>query len=357
MGETKGEKMKILVAVAIVLAQSFAFGEYEGDPAYYESAIESLVVQTQYQREAKQASPIHETLLKLYKLQELGSNATRAQVNKILAEQNPAQITQSDYKFFLKNEISGTELPPYTVVLTFDDGPHETRSLEIAAELQKHGLPATFFEVGEEIQKYPHVTQELKNRGFLLANHSLNHKNLTKLEDPLVHEQIHSVQDMLDNLLNTANYWTTNFNMFYAKIFTQGLSRNISHNEFFRSPYGARSRRVLDIIRSYDVATSCFGTQCSIDYLQHVVWLIDSLDWADKKPESIEKRVFAELAAYHNRGVILFHDVHAQTVEAVKLILPRLIKEGYKVVTMYDAMAAHSMPMPPAPQSPGIIQN
>ncbi len=52
----------------------------------------------------------------------------------------------------------------------------------------------------------------------------------------------------------------------------------------------------------------------------HVFWNVDSLDWQDKDPASILARV-KKLMAAEKRGIILMHDIHPQTVEAVKLLL------------------------------------
>jgi peptidoglycan/xylan/chitin deacetylase (PgdA/CDA1 family) len=107
--------------------------------------------------------------------------------------------------------------------------------------------------------------------------------------------------------------------------------------EFFRSPYGARTARTMNIISNTIVGDANDSTQ--VDKLYHVLWTVDSLDWQDPNPESIAKRVFDQLATYGDRGIILFHDIHPQTVNAIQLVLPKLQQEGYKFLSLYEMVA------------------
>ncbi|MCC6277579.1 MAG: polysaccharide deacetylase family protein [Oligoflexia bacterium] len=326
-------------ALALLLIPNGAQCKRTSAQLFYDYAIESLLDAADHQAEAKQAGPLHQTLLRLYNLKALGDSASRAELEEALKTKNPLGLTEADFRYFASNELSGRELQPYEVVLTFDDGPHETRTLEVASILKHWGAPGAFFQVGEEGVKFPGHTQSLRDLGFLVANHSVSHKNLTKMDEPEIRSQIEGVQQFLNQTLGGPGFWNDQFQLFFAALFPHQL-RKIVANEFFRAPYGARSRRVLDIIKSYPVGESCQNQICAISKLNHVVWLVDSLDWADKNPESIEKRVFSQLDSFKNRGIILFHDIHAQTVLAIERIIPRLIKDGYKIVTLYDALAA-----------------
>jgi uncharacterized caspase-like protein len=82
----------------------------------------------------------------------------------------------------------------------------------------------------------------------------------------------------------------------------------------FRPPYGAQNKKVLDAVASHK--------------MRSLLWQIDSRDWADPVPTSIADRVVREVAQT-NRGVILFHDINARTVEALPLIIDTLKSEGY----------------------------
>jgi uncharacterized caspase-like protein len=84
--------------------------------------------------------------------------------------------------------------------------------------------------------------------------------------------------------------------------------------ELFRAPYGARNHDILERVNS--------------EGLRSVMWSIDSLDWADPIPESIAMRVLHELNQKH-KGIILFHDIHKQSVLALSPVVEELQRQDY----------------------------
>nr|WP_255511774.1 galactokinase family protein [Mitsuaria sp. TWR114] len=89
----------------------------------------------------------------------------------------------------------------------------------------------------------------------------------------------------------------------------------------FRFPYGARNDAALGAIEALK--------------LRSMMWNVDSLDWSDPIPKSIAARVLGELGK-QQRGIVLFHDIHARTVEALPLVLDQLKAEGYKFAAWKD---------------------
>jgi peptidoglycan/xylan/chitin deacetylase (PgdA/CDA1 family)/uncharacterized caspase-like protein len=198
-------------------------------------------------------------------------------------------------------EIFGTGLPKKTVVLTFDDGPHNLYTEEIAAILKQYDAPAIFFSVGRnlgavdadgkvKLSSRAEVSRKLKAAGYVLANHSFSHAQLSK----------QTGDNLKAEILNT-----------------DALLKEIDANRspLFRFPYGARNREGL---RTLEGA-----------HLKSVMWNIDSLDWADPVPSSIAERVLRTVDK-EGRGIILFHDIHERTVKALPAILDRLVAEGYQ---------------------------
>jgi len=61
------------------------------------------------------------------------------------------------------------------VAITFDDGPNDPYSLDIARILDEHGAKGTFFEVGKALDKRPDIARALREDGHLLGNHSYEH--------------------------------------------------------------------------------------------------------------------------------------------------------------------------------------
>lgn len=204
-------------------------------------------------------------------------------------------------------EIFGTGLPPKTVVLTFDDGPHRRYSEEIAAILKQYGVPAVFFNVGTNLGSVgadgktrlndgAAVSRKLRDAGHVLANHSYTHAQLSREHGAALKAEIMNT-DMLLKAVDARR------------------------SPLFRFPYGARNSEGLDALA---------GAQ-----LRSVMWNIDSMDWADPVPSSITERVLRTVHK-EGRGIILFHDIHARTVKALPSILERLIADGYQFAGWED---------------------
>lgn len=199
-----------------------------------------------------------------------------------------------------EKEIFGKALPPKTLVLTFDDGPHPRYTEEIEAILQQYGVPAVFFQVGRnlgtvsadgaKLDATAKVAKKLVADGFSIANHSYSHAQLSKVSGDNLKAEI----DSTDALLKAVD----------AK-----------RSPLFRFPYGAHNSEAMQLLEA--------------DKLRSVMWNIDSLDWADPVPSSIADRVLRTVDA-EGRGIVLFHDIHERTIKVLPLVLDRLIAEGYQ---------------------------
>jgi len=187
-------------------------------------------------------------------------------------------------------QITGKKLEQKTVVLTFDDGPHARFSPAIIDILQRYRVPAVFFQVGRNVKQFPASSRSIQAAGHLLANHSFTHAFLPKLTPALIESQIGDTNNQLKAWMPAAPV-------------------------LFRPPYGARNTKVLDAAAKLGMTT--------------VLWNIDSLDWADPLPKSIQKRVLDQVAKAE-RGIILFHDIHERTVVALPGIIEALQQDGYQ---------------------------
>ncbi len=179
--------------------------------------------------------------------------------------------------------VSGTEWPKGNWSVTFDDGPHNSYSARVLANLKAHGFKSTFFELAQNATALPLVSKSLIDGGMELANHSYTHPQLPKLNAVQLH---HEIVDANDKLTGVFGFKPT----------------------YFRCPYGAGLNvpRVRQMIADQN--------------LIHVFWNVDSLDWQDHNPDSIVVRVKKQMAT-QGRGVILFHDIHPQSVTASNLIM------------------------------------
>jgi peptidoglycan/xylan/chitin deacetylase (PgdA/CDA1 family)/3D (Asp-Asp-Asp) domain-containing protein len=312
------------------------------------SRLQALVDLADEYAEAGQMGKYDEVIQKIYELKNLWEARGRPEAHPRLHEyflnkerrrfdlRNPLgfDLTGSKGAPPYANEVNGHSLPARQVVLTFDDGPHETFTTDILGVLAQEGMQATFFQVGEEVAKFPHQTRLAAQAGHVLGNHSYTHERLIGLKDDAVRAQIASTQDEIQRAMGGAGAFDDYFQIFFSGRFA--TKRTLEAPEFFRSPYGARDQRTMKIISGVVAGAAYSGHKTVPQNILHVMWNVDSLDWKDPDPKSIEARVFRVLAQQGDKGVILFHDIHPQTVEAVRLVLPRLKREGYQVVSLYD---------------------
>ena len=83
------------------------------------------------------------------------------------------------------------------ILLTFDDGPTETATEKILSILQKNKIKAIFFCVGDNIKKHPELTEKILGEGHTIANHTMNHKLLTKMNREEAINEIGSFNDLM----------------------------------------------------------------------------------------------------------------------------------------------------------------
>lgn len=200
--------------------------------------------------------------------------------------------------------VWGYDLPEKTVVLTFDDGPHHRNTGAILDILKEHDAKGYFFAVGQNVGRIngesvtlTRKSEQLKRaqrEGHIIANHSFSHSVLTKLTQ---NEQ----QNELAN--------------------TNRLLKAVSGHDtpYFRPPYGAKNDQLVQL--------------SSDQGMRSIMWNVDSKDWADPIPKSIVDRVMTELEEKQG-GILLFHDIHRQTVQALPLLLDALSDAGYRIVTL-----------------------
>lgn len=226
------------------------------------------------------------------------------------------------------DEIFGAALPEKTLVLTFDDGPHNRYTDRILAILKQHEISAVFFQVGQNLGSVQEgaaklganaqVSRRILQAGHGLANHSYTHAFLPKLSEQGLKQEIGDTRVLLEKIAETPM-------------------------TLFRAPYGARNTQVMAKLKS--------------DRLTSVMWNIDSLDWSDPVPSSIAQRVLDEVEKY-KRGIVLFHDIHARTVETLPLVIEALQAAGYrfavwdgKAFTVPGVRGVAQKPLPAAPRA------
>jgi peptidoglycan/xylan/chitin deacetylase (PgdA/CDA1 family)/uncharacterized caspase-like protein len=219
-------------------------------------------------------------------------------------------------------EIFGGSLPPKTVVLTFDDGPHPKYTDDILDILKRYDAPAIFFNLGRNlgtVDAQGHaklgpngaVAKRVLQAGHQLADHSFTHSVMARLSDDAVRTETTQTEALLD-------------------------ATGRQPSSLFRFPYGARNEGALSTVEALK--------------LRSMMWNVDSMDWADPVPKSIAERVLSEVERA-GRGVILFHDIQGRTVQALPLVLDQLSADGYRFATWRDGKFVVNAPRRAAPDA------
>lgn len=188
-------------------------------------------------------------------------------------------------------------------VLTFDDGPSPQYTPRILDTLREHGVKAIFF-VNGQAGKHPELIRRIVAEGHILANHTMNHENLTTLSPAEQRQQIADLNEMLTEITGGKPYW-------------------------FRAPFGAFDDDTLAILDELG--------------MQLLNWSHGSGDWMEVhdgyKDTAIlihdvlsEKPRNANMTPLHPGSVILFHDTLRHTAEALPEIIKGLQEKGYSFV-------------------------
>ena len=181
------------------------------------------------------------------------------------------------------------------IALTFDDGPGPY-TMELLQYLGQYNAKATFFVIGSKVASRVNVVQAAHAQGHQIGNHSWSHPVLTQLSSANVHAQIAQT--------NTA---------IQAAI---GQSPTV-----MRPPYGATNARVANIQATHGVAS--------------ILWSVDTRDWADRNSTIVCNRAVGNARP---GAIILMHDIHATTVNAIPCILRQLNTQGYHFVTVHQLL-------------------
>ncbi|MBE6591681.1 MAG: hypothetical protein E7646_06535 [Ruminococcaceae bacterium] len=182
------------------------------------------------------------------------------------------------------------------VAITFDDGPSYSNTMQILDVLEKHQAKATFFCAGHRIANMSATkAQTVLNRvlylGSQLGNHSYSHANFNLLEWEGIESELTKTQDWVFKYTGT-------------------------NPTVMRPPYGNFKKELVG-------NTELF---C-------ILWNRDILDWKDRDTAIVTQRVLDQAK---NGDIILLHDIHKTTADAVEAIVVGLQEKGFRLVTIEE---------------------
>lgn len=180
------------------------------------------------------------------------------------------------------------------VALTFDDGPaaHTSRLLGI---LEETGVKGTFYTVGSNVNRNPALVRDTALAGHQLGNHTWDHPDLTKLSTAKIKSQLSRTDNVMK--AQTGQKPTT-----------------------LRAPYGAHNAKVRKAAKR-----------------PLVHWSVDTLDWKHRDSDRVAKAVKKDTKP---GDIVLLHDLHKTTVDAVPQIIKDLEARDFHFVTV-DQLFAH----------------
>lgn len=219
----------------------------------------------------------------------------------------PSSITGGGPVVHIDGGTITTARPPArTIALTFDDGPDPRYTPQILAVLRQYHVPATFFEIGSLVNRYPDVSRAIVAQGSEIGLHTFTHPDL-----------------------DTVPAWRRNLEITLTANAIAGAT-GISP-AIVRPPYSSTPRAVtaadLTVMRGLARA----------GYLV-VLSDLDSEDWRRPGVASI---VHNATPAHHAGTIVLMHDGggnRSETVAALHELIPRLLADGYRFTTVSQAV-------------------
>ena len=192
------------------------------------------------------------------------------------------------------------------VALTYDDGPNPPYTGQLLNVLAKHNVKATFFMIGNRIERYPETVRRVITEGHEVGNHTYSHPVLGFLPPSYVQRQIERTDDLLQQY-------------------------DIAKDSVFRAPLLTRFLPVAYVLAKLD------RTHISCN-----VW---SWDWTTQNPDKITETVLKQTLSSTGAGsIIVLHDGKAEnkkanrsgTIEATDRIITALKQDGYQFVRLSD---------------------
>jgi peptidoglycan/xylan/chitin deacetylase (PgdA/CDA1 family) len=204
------------------------------------------------------------------------------------------------------------------VVLTFDDGPHPVSTGAVLKALKDECVKATFFEIGQAASWHPEITMQTSDAGMTIGTHTWSHRDLAKKLYATDLEKAAQEIEMGNSAVHMA-------------------AAGAPVAPFFRFPELQHSPRSLEYLAGRNIAV--FSTD------------IDSRDFSMHRPEQVIDSVMGQLDR-RGRGIILMHDSHRNTADALPDLLRQLKAANYKIVHIvpkvelttiakYDGMFGH----------------
>ncbi|HEY4271685.1 MAG TPA: polysaccharide deacetylase family protein [Candidatus Udaeobacter sp.] len=202
---------------------------------------------------------------------------------------------------------------PY-IAMTFDDGPSAKLTPKLLDLLAARHIKATFFVLGENVAEHPDIIARAAREGHEIASHSWSHPNFAKMSLEGIRSQLQRTDDAIASAAG-------------------------KRPTLFRPPYGSITPHEKEWIHDqfgYDI----------------ILWDVDPDDWKNPGPTVVRSRILKETRP---GSIVLSHDIHAGTIEAMPSTLDDLEAKGFKFVTVSELINM-STPVTPIPKAQPVAK-
>lgn len=198
----------------------------------------------------------------------------------------------------LIEEIIGIDPEQPMIAITLDDGPgaYTDRVLDVLEEYNSH---ATFFMVGSNVtETYASELQRMVELGCELGNHTTKHPDLNTLSAAQISAEMDTTTQRIVELVG-------------------------QEPTVMRPPYGSANSFVAENVG-----------------LPMIFWNVDTMDWKTRDTDMIVEHI---LENTKDGDILLLHDIHETSVEALEIVIPLLVEQGYQLVTVSELAEARGV--------------
>ena len=250
----------------------------------------------------------------------------------------PASRVENANAYFQQTNIRSSGLVgTKTLALTFDDGPsvHTAELLDVLAE---NNVKATFFLLGTRARHHPELLERMAREGHVIANHSYNHAQLGRryaANPDLLVKQITGTNEVINQ---------------YARP-DQGY--------YFRAPYGVWRSGHAEVLNTDPTINHYVGPiywdiggETSFDDEGNVRTAADWDCWSRGWSADQCTRGYLREISRKKGGIVLMHDIRERSVTMVRSMLPVLLAEGYKFVSLDEVKSLDQFKTPSGEETP-----
>jgi peptidoglycan/xylan/chitin deacetylase (PgdA/CDA1 family) len=195
------------------------------------------------------------------------------------------------------------------IAITFDDGPHPENTPRLLDMLKERKVKATFYVVGNMVKYNPQILKRMVEEGHEIGNHTVTHGTLSRMSDESLLTELKNAHDQIVEACGVAPV-------------------------SMRPPGGAIKKDQ----KAFVLGELGYPT---------ILWSVDPEDWKRPGPAVVTSRLVNGASP---GGILLVHDLHKPTVDAMPDTLDQLLAMGYEFVTISELIALEEPEPEPAPE-------